>query len=131
MGGREAMTDMNEPRNGHRPGDVHPERRSSRHSHWLRWPRRSRRTADRTEPWNLRFESVGTTVPAGLVNDSPALLVAAVEDICWQAATEGWRARRPHRWRRHAYAAWRAQSDWLDEKRQRLSIMIDDALAAH
>jgi len=121
------MTDMNKSKNGQRPGDVHPERGTRRAS---RWPRRSRRTADQAEAWNLRFESAGTTVPAGLVQDSPILLVAAVEDVCWQAAAEGWRARRPHRWQRRAYAAWCAQSDWLDQKRRRLNTMIDDALAA-
>lgn len=119
------MTNMNGSKNGHRPGDVHPERGQRRRF------RHSRRTADQTQDWNLRFESAGTTVPAGLVKDSPALLVAVVEDVCWQAAAEGWRARRPHRWRRRAYAAWRAQSDWLDQKRERLSVMVDDALAAH
>lgn len=118
------MTNMNESKRGQRPGDTHPERRQRRFS------RRSRHADARTEPWNLRFESAGTTVPAGLVQDSPTLLVAAVEDVCWQAAAEGWRARRPHRWHRHAYAAWRAQSDWLEQKRQRLSLMVDDALTA-
>lgn len=113
---------MSKPKNAHRADGVHPERRQRR---------RARRTARQAEGWNLRFESAGTAVPAGLVKDSPMLLVAAVEEVCWQAAAEGWRARRPHRWRRHAYTAWRAQSAWLEQKRRRLSSMIDDALAAH
>lgn len=113
---------MNKSKSAHRVGGVHPERR----------PRcRGRRMARQAEGWNLRFESAGTAVPAGLVKDSPALLVAAVEDVCWQAAAEGWRARRPHRWHRRAYAAWRAQSGWLEQKRQRLSSMVADALTAH
>lgn len=113
------MTNMNKSKNGHRSGDAHPELRPQRRS------LRLRRTVGRTEVWNLRFESTGTTVPAGLVHDSPTLLVAAVEDICWQAAAEGWRARRPRRWRRRAYAA------WLDQKRQRLSTMVYNALATY
>lgn len=113
---------MNKAKNAHRAAGAHPERQSRR---------RSRRGAQPAEDWNLRFESAGTAVPAGIVRDSPALLVAAVEDVCWQAATEGWHARRPHRWQRRAYAAWRAQSDWLDQKRRRLNTMLDDALAAH
>lgn len=116
---------MNKSKNAHRADGRHPE-----HPERMR-PRRSRRAAQQTEGWNLRFESVGAAVPAGLVKDSPTLLVAAVEDVCWQAAAEGWRARRPHRWQRHAYAAWRAQSYWLDQKRQRLSAMLDEALVAH
>ncbi len=78
---------------------------------------------------NLRFDAVGTTVPAAVVRDSPTLLVAAVEDVCWRFAEEDWLARRPHRWHRGAYAAWRAQREWLEQKRARLSSLIDDGLA--
>lgn len=113
---------MNESRSAHRAEGEHP-------GYWPR--RRSRRAAGQDESWNLHFESAGTAVPAGLVKDSPTLLVAAVEDVCWRVATDGWMARRPRRWRRHAYAAWRAQSEWLEQKRQRLTVMIDDALAAN
>ncbi len=113
---------MNRSKSAHR-GDVgHPERKP---------PRRSRRAARKAqaEAWNLRFASAGTTVPAALVQDSPTLLVAAVEDLCWEVAAEDWRARRPRRWHRRAYDAGRAQSDWLEQKRRRLSLLIDDGLA--
>ncbi len=112
---------MNESRSAHRADGARPG-----HRPW----RRSRRVVDRQDGWDLRFESAGTTVPAGLVKDSPMLLMAAVEDVCWQAATDGWIARRPHRWHRRAYASWRAQSEWLEQKRLRLTALIDDALAA-
>lgn len=112
---------MNESRSAHRAG--------ARSGHWPR--RRSRRADTPEEDWNLHFESARTAIPAGLVKDSPTLLVAAVEDVCWRVATDGWIARRPHRWRRRAYAAWRAQSEWLEQKRQRLTAMVDDALAAN
>jgi hypothetical protein len=113
---------MNKSKNAHRADGAHPERSSRRRSRW---------TADQAEGWNLRFESAGTAVPAGLLKQSPMLLVAAAEDMCWQAAAEDWRARRPHRWQRHAFAAWRAQSGWLEQKRRRLCSMVEDALAAH
>jgi hypothetical protein len=113
---------MNESKNVQRTGGAHPERRPNR---------RSRRAAKAREGWNLRFESAGTAVPAALVQDSPTLLVAAIEDVCWQVAAESWRARRPHRWHRRAYDAWRAQSAWLDAKRERLASMVDDALATN
>lgn len=113
---------MNEPKSAHRAGGAQPG-----HPSW----RRSKRTARTDESWNLRFEAAGTSVPAGLVKDSPTLLVAAVEDVCWRVAADGWIARRPHRWNRRAYAAWRAQSDWLEQKRERLTAMIDDALTTN
>lgn len=113
---------MNEKSNTHHSVGTHP--RDSRRS-WRPW----RRAAEPGEGWNLRFESAGTAVPAALVKDSPTLLVAAVEELCWRVATEGWRARRPHRWQRRAYAAWRGQADWLEQKRLRLADMVDDALA--
>ena len=114
---------MNASRNAHSAKRTHPEQAPRR--------RRSRRAARAAAGpgWNLRFEAAGTSVPAALVQDSPTLLVAAVEDICWRVAAEGWLARRPHRWHRRAYAAWRAQSQWLEEKRSRLAGMVDDALA--
>ncbi len=117
---------MNESKNAHSAGGTHPEQATPRR-------RRSRRAARAAAErgWNLRFESAGTSVPAALVQDSPTLLVAAVEDVCWRVATEGWLARRPHRWHRHAYSAWRAQAQWLDQKRSRLAGIIDDALATN
>lgn len=116
---------MNESRNARSASGTHPEQAPRR--------RRSRRAARAAaeQGWNLRFESAGTSVPAALVQDSPTLLVAAVEDLCWRVATEGWLARRPHRWHRRAYCAWRAQAQWLDQKRLRLTGMVDDALAAN
>jgi phage terminase large subunit-like protein len=92
------------------------------------WHGNLRRSGDAAQ-WNLRFDAVGTAVPAAVVCDSPTLLVAAVEDVCLRFAEEDWRARRPHRWHRRAYAAWRAQSEWLEQKRNRLSLLIDSGLA--
>lgn len=94
--------------------------------------RRARRRAERDrrrDGWNMRFESIGTKIPTALVADSPTLMVAAVEDVCWQVARDAWRAARPSRLRRRAYRAWMAQYASLAEKRDRLRRMVDEALA--
>ncbi len=86
-------------------------------------------TAARThanDGWNLQFESVGVRVPVAMVADSPTLLVVAVEDVCWHVAMEQCRSSRPHRWHRRAYAAWVAQRGRLEQKRDRLRLLIDE-----
>lgn len=80
--------------------------------------------------WNLRFESVGAHIPTAAVAGSPTLMFAAVEDFCWQLAMQELRSRRPHRWRRAAYAAWSAQVRALTEKSARLRQMIELELVA-
>jgi hypothetical protein len=94
--------------------------------------KRARRRAEkarRRDGWNMRFESIGTRIPTALVADSPTLMVAAVEDMCWQVARDAWRAARPSRLRRRAYRAWTAQYSSLAEKRDRVRRMVDEALA--
>jgi hypothetical protein len=86
-------------------------------------------SAQRRDAWNLCFESIGSRIPTALVADSPTLMVAAVEDMCWQVARDTWRAARPSRLRRRAYRAWMAQYASLAEKRDRLRRMVDEALA--
>lgn len=94
-------------------------------------PRRRRlaRHAD-GEAWNLHFESTDTHVPTALVQQSPTLLVVAVEDVCWRVAMDTCRASRPARWRRRAYAAWTEQLRGLEAKRERLHSLIDEELLA-
>jgi hypothetical protein len=93
---------------------------------------RPRRAARRrpSDVWNLRFESVDARIPAAAVAQSPTLLVVAVEDICWRVAMDQCKAGRPHRWRRHAYAAWVAQARRLEDKRDRLRDLVDGELLA-
>jgi len=43
-----------------------------------------------------------------------------VEDVCWQAAIEDWKQRRPPWWRRGARAAWRAEGAQLATEADRL-----------
>lgn len=76
--------------------------------------------------WNLRLESVGSNVASRFLTESPSVVVLAVEDLCWQAATEDWRHRRPHWWRRKSLAAWRAEGARLDAKAARLRELADD-----
>lgn len=93
-------------------------------------PRRRRKAGRaRDEAWNLHFESADTHVPAAIVERSPTLLVAAVEDVCWRVAMDACRAARPSRWRRRAYAAWAAQLRRLEEKRERLRSLVDEEIA--
>ncbi len=93
---------------------------------------RSRRAGKRrpTDAWNLRFESVDTRIPAAVVAQSPTLLMAAIEDVCWHVAMDACRAERPHRWQRRAYAAWSAQARSLEDKRERLRELVHDELQA-
>ena len=91
--------------------------------------RRAEAAARRRDAWNLCFESIGSKIPTAVVADSPTLMVAAVEDMCWQVARDSWRANRPSRLRRRAYRAWMAQYVTLADKRDRLRRMVDEALA--
>jgi predicted DCC family thiol-disulfide oxidoreductase YuxK len=83
----------------------------------------ARRT--RPEAWNLRFASIGARVPAAMVVESPALLRAAVEEVCWQVAVADRLAARPRRWRRRAYAAWAAQLRELEWRREQLRRLVE------
>ncbi|MGH6656219.1 MAG: hypothetical protein ACRDVE_13565 [Actinocrinis sp.] len=103
---------------GHRPrGLTHRERREQR-----------RTQRDLRESWNLRFETLGTRIPAVLVAKSPTLIRAAAEEVCWRIAMDAWRAARPHRWRRRAYAAWAAQKGELEKRREQLRRLVEAEL---
>ncbi len=91
--------------------------------------RRRRTRQEPKNPWNLRFDSLGTHIPATVVADSPTLLVVAIEDVCWRLAMDNWRAQRPPRWHRTAHRAWQARYQQLDDKRERLQALADEALA--
>jgi len=80
--------------------------------------------------WNLDFEAAGTRIPAGVVVQSPTLMMVAIEDVCWRVAMDTLRAGQPSRLHRRAYAAWHAKVRCLDEKRERLRNLVDETLAA-
>lgn len=82
------------------------------------------------EGWNLDFEAAGTRIPAGVVAQSPTLMMVAIEDVCWRVAMDTLRAAQPSRWHRRAYTAWHAKVRCLDEKRERLRNLVDETLAA-
>lgn len=88
--------------------------------------RRDRRAS--REGWNLRFESIGARIPAAMVAKSPALLSAAVEEVCWRVAMDAWLAARPRRWRLRAYAAWSAQRAELERIREQLRRLVEAEL---
>ena len=92
--------------------------------------RRERRSVrrQRREAWNVSFESFGTRIPSSVVAKSPTLLMAAVEEVCWRVSMDAWLAGRPRRWRRRAYAAWAAQLADLEEKREKLRILVEAEL---
>ena len=80
-----------------------------------------------TQPsWNLHLESIGSNVAGRFLTESPSMMVLAVEDLCWQAATEDWKHRRPHWWRVRARAAWVAEGAHLEAKAARLHELADD-----
>jgi hypothetical protein len=79
-------------------------------------------------PWNLRLESVGTNLPVGLLDASPSAAVLAVEDVCWEAAVEDWKRRRPPRWRIRSRAAWEAEGASLAAKADHLRNLAGEVL---
>lgn len=78
------------------------------------------------QSWNLHLESVGSNVAGRFLTESPSVMVLAVEDLCWQAATEDWKHRRPHWWQPRARTAWIAEGAQLDAKAARLRQLADD-----
>ena len=72
------------------------------------------------QPWILHLESADADVAARLLVSSPPVAMLAVEDLCWQAATEDWKRRRPPWWRPRAHAAWHAEGAQLAAEADRL-----------
>ena len=79
--------------------------------------------------WNLTLVSANTGVPLRLVAESPTLLAAAVEDLCWRLAVEDLQARRPRWWRRRALAAWRDERARVEAERRRIVEMTACAVS--
>lgn len=79
---------------------------------------------------NLTFESVGAEVPLAIVEHSPTMLVAAVEDLCWRLGVQSWSEREPARADHRAHSAWKAEARRFDEKSARIQEMVDEALMA-
>ena len=93
------------------------------------WLRRRREPSD-PRGWNLTLASVGLTVSAWTVVDSPLLLTAVVEDFQWRLAMANLRTRRPRWWRRSEKAAWKAELHRLDETRRRIAEMAMEGVNA-
>ncbi|MBS2535240.1 hypothetical protein KGQ20_20975 [Catenulispora sp. NF23] len=75
---------------------------------------------------SLHLASVGSNVAARFLTESPSVAVLVVEDLCWQAATEDWKHRRPHWWRPRARTVWKAEGALLEAKADRLRQLADD-----
>jgi hypothetical protein len=82
---------------------------------------------DAQPTWNLHLESTGGHVAARFLLESPLAATLVTEDLCWQAATEDWKRRRPGWWRLRARAAWKAEGDELLAQAARLREMADYA----
>jgi|GEM_PF-2314317 len=68
------------------------------------------RTRHRGQPtWNLHLETTGGHVATRFLAESPSATALVVEDLCWEAAAEDWKHRRPHWWRLGARASWKAE----------------------
>ncbi len=94
------------------------------HSHADRHPPRPSGTR-KAAPGQLLLETVGRCVP--LVDlDRADIAAVVIEDLCWSIATADWSARRPPVWRRHARAAWRADGEALQAKRDRIRLMVSE-----
>jgi hypothetical protein len=80
-----------------------------------------------SEAWNLVLESAGTNLPIRFL-DSPSAVMLAVEDLCWAAAVEDWKHRRPSRWRLRARVVWEAEGARLGAKADRLRRLATEVL---
>ena len=79
--------------------------------------------------WNLTLVSANTGVPLRLAAESPTLLTAAVEDLCWRLALEDLEKRRPRWWQRRARAAWRDELARMEAERCRIVEMTACAVS--
>jgi len=95
----------------------------------VRSPKRRRKSAVRSA-CNLSFDSAAANVPIAIVSDSPTLMVAAVEDLCWRLAVQDWSEREPPRADREAHAAWKSEAKRFNDKRGRVRQLVDEALMA-
>lgn len=91
-------------------------------------PRRVTRKSP--EARDLLIAGAGVRMPALIVRDSPTLMVAAVEDLCWRLGLEDWTRRKPPLWHQAARATWRDEHRRLEEKRSRIRSMIDESAYA-
>ena len=101
-----------------KPGPQHPRRPEAE-------VRRHHLLHDAQPAWNLHLESTGGHVAARFLIESPMAAALVAQDLCWQAATQDWKHRRPPRWRPRARAAWKAEGDELLAQAARLRQMAD------
>ena len=93
-----------------------------------RWRTRSR---TRTPAgFNLSFECTAASVPTAIVADSPLLLVAVVEVMCWRVAVLDWSWREPRRSDKAAHTAWQSEVRGFSDKSARIREMVDESLMA-
>jgi hypothetical protein len=86
---------------------------------------RDHRLKQDRKPWNAHLESAGVNVPAHFLTESRAAAELVAEDLCWQAAMQDWKQRKPCWWRSGARAAWKAEGIDLADWAERLRKMAD------
>lgn len=104
---------------------ISPPSATTRLRQWLtQWfSTRTRDTAPRQA--GLRLTTVELTVPADPDLLTPGMRVALVEDACWALAHDWWTERRPPKWHRRERAAWEAERQRLEAKRERVRALVD------
>ncbi|HET9172737.1 MAG TPA: hypothetical protein VFN97_25145 [Actinospica sp.] len=102
-----------------RPGESTPTARGSRGG------QRSTRVMS-----DLLFGACKANVPVAILRDSPILMVAAVEDLCWRLALLDCSEHEPPRYERARHRAWKQESARIEDKRRRVRAMVDEALMA-
>jgi hypothetical protein len=99
------------------PPEPRPQKSAENH--------RRHQSRDTQPTWNLLLESTGCHVASRFLLESPMAAALVTEDLCWQAATEDWKRRRPPWWHPRARAAWKAEGDELVAQAVRLRQMAD------
>jgi hypothetical protein len=90
-----------------------------------RWARRS--SASNSPPdTGLYLAAVGRSINVSDAVNRPMFAMLMTEDVCWQCNLEEWRARRPPRYRRSAYAAWRSEGAVIEQKKARIRAIAAD-----
>ncbi|WP_194916387.1 hypothetical protein [Catenulispora rubra] len=102
---------------------------SPRRKRWFPVTRRGRERAA-VAAGNMTLVSAGTRVPLSLIENDPMLMHLTVDDMCWRLAVEDLDRHRPHRGDRCAQDAWLADRAQLEAERERLAVMVTEAISS-
>jgi hypothetical protein len=72
----------------------------------------------------LEFAGTAMSLPVRSVLRSPVLLAAALDDVCWRSALEGWIRREPDPSDLAAHTAWAEEVEPYERERRRIAALL-------